>query len=158
MVWFAATVRNPARAWAHIAQISDFCWKSDHKNSKKWQKMSYRRKISRWVRIWHQNHRSSPHSWVIRKRPVKNQLWLGPDSGDLVPIRSQLRTHHEILTVRIETLVLNSHSGGEMSHSLWEVVNLTFFFLRIREWRIWLFFLSLSNRLYLSAWVYDASS
>ena len=104
--------------------ISDFRWKSVHKNSKKSQKMSYRRKISRWIRIWHQNQRSTPHSWVIRERPVRNQLWLGPDSGDLVPIWSQIRTHHEILTLHIETLVLNSHSGGEIMHGAFYAWNL----------------------------------
>ena len=68
-VRYSAKVRNLGYMGSGTGRISDCCCKSDHKISKKSQKMSYRRKISRWIRIWHQNHRSTPLSRVIRERP-----------------------------------------------------------------------------------------
>ena len=125
-----------------IQHVSAFVWdfgllpKLDSKNSKSDKTFFYGRKISRWVRVWYQNQRSTLHLWADRKRLVKNLLWLGPDSEGF-PIWSKIQTHHKSLILHVGILVLSSHSGGGMSRNGEEKV--VWLFLRIWERRVWPF-------------------
>lgn len=91
--------------------------------------MLYIRKSLCWIRIWHQKRRGTPRSWVISLKPDRDQSWLDPDSGKLVPIWSQIQAHRKILTPSVKTLVQKSHSGWGKG----AMVKLTFI-LRIREY------------------------